>query len=390
MYKRNFRRRNRRSGNGGDSRELLFAIREMQSLPKTSGDSVKKYIPKHRFEDFQISEALKKNISYKTYVAPTPIQDAAIPAVLQGRDLIGIANTGTGKTAAFLIPLVEKAYKDSNQKVLIITPTRELAAQISDELYGFTYAMKITWALCIGGHNLGRQIDNLGKHPKFVIGTPGRLKDLAKKGYLRLSEFNNVVLDEADRMVDMGFIADIKFFIASLPSTRQSLFFSATIPQKVKEILNSFVSNPVTVSVKVGDAIENITHEIVTVNGRISKIDKLQELLGKRDFEKVLVFGRTKWGVQRLSQELGRRGFKAGAIHGNKNQGQRQRVLNDFKAGRISVLLATDIAARGLDVADISHVINYDLPGTFDDYVHRVGRTGRADKKGTAVTFVEA
>ena len=392
MYKRNYRNKRRRnhSSNGKkNAHQVVSAIRAMQSAPKVNGDSHADFSPKYKFEDFPISKKLIKNISYKKYSTPTPIQDAAIPSILEGRDLIGIANTGTGKTAAFLIPLVEKALRDVNQRVLVIVPTRELAIQISDELYAFTYELKVGWTVCVGGKNIGKQMDDLSKHPSFVIGTPGRLKDLSQKGYLRLNEFNNVVIDEADRMVDMGFINDIKFFIDRLPSRRQSLFFSATIPPKVKQILESFVSDPITVSVKTSDVIDNITHEIIKINGKYKKLDKLHDLLNQERFEKVLIFGRTKWGVQRLSNELTRRGFNAGVIHGNKSQGQRQRVMDDFKANRISILLATDIASRGIDVSDISHVINYDLPGSYEDYVHRIGRTGRVDKKGVALTFVE-
>ena len=189
-------------------------------------------------------------------------------------------------------------------------------------------------------------------------------------------------------MVDIGFIADIKYFISRLPQTRQSLFFSATIPPKVKLILGSFVRNPITISVKVKESIENIRQDIIKVTDSQGKVDQLQDLLSQEGFDKVLIFGRTKWGVQRLSDELARRGFRAGAIHGNKSQNQRQRVLNDFKNSRISILLATDVASRGLDIEDVSHVINYDLPNTFEDYIHRIGRTGRANKKGVALTFV--
>ena len=392
MYKRYYKnkRRDYRSSNGKKrARQVVSAIRVMQSASKTNGYSVDNFTPRHKFEDFQISNKMKKNIVYKKYSIPTPIQDVAIPSILEGRDLIGIANTGTGKTAAFLIPLIEKVLRNKSQKVLIITPTRELAMQISDELYGFTYEMKIGWTVCIGGMNIARQMDDLEKSPNFVIGTPGRLKDLSQRGHLRLNEFNNVVLDEADKMVDMGFIHDIKFFIAKLPERRQSLFFSATISPKVKEILKSFVKNAITVSVKTSDVLGNITHEIIKIDGKYAKFEKLNDLLNQKGFEKVLIFGRTKWGVQKLSNQLTKRGFNAGAIHGNKNQGQRQRVLDDFKSNRISILLATDIASRGIDIADISHVINYDLPGSYEDYVHRIGRTGRVDKKGVALTFVE-
>ena len=346
------------------------------------------YSPKYRFEDFAISPQLKKNIADKRYLTPTPIQDQVIPAILEGSDIIGIANTGTGKTAAFLIPLIEKVCKDRSQKVLIITPTRELALQVGEELYGFCYGLGINKALCIGGMNEKKQRYELSSNPNFVIGTPGRLREFIEDGALAISKFNNIVIDEADRMVDIGFIADIKYFISRLPQTRQSLFFSATIPPKVKLILCSFVLNPITISVKVKESIENIRQDIIKVTDSQGKVDQLQDLLSQEGFDKVLIFGRTKWGVQKLSNELVRRGFRAGAIHGNKNQNQRQRVLNDFKNSRISILLATDVASRGLDIEDVSHVINYDLPNTFEDYIHRIGRTGRANKKGVALTFV--
>lgn len=392
MYRRNYRNNAKyyRNTNGKKStHEIVSAIRSMQSSAINNGNTTESYIPKYEFNDFDISDKLKANISYKGYRVPTPIQDGVIPLILEGRDVIGIANTGTGKTAAFLVPLIEKVIRNSNEKVLIITPTRELASQISDELYGFSNDLPLGWTVCIGGMNLVRQIDNLAKGPDFVIGTPGRLKDLAQRGYLSLKEFKNVVLDEADRMVDMGFINDIRYFINNLPEQRQSLFFSATIPPKVNEILLTFVKNPETVSAKVSDSIENITHEIININGRISKLEKLYELLCQKEYEKVLIFGRTKWGVQRLSNELSRRGLNTAAIHSNKNQGQRQRALSDFKGNKIQILLATDIASRGIDVSDISHVINYDLPGSYEDYIHRVGRTGRAKKEGVALTFIE-
>lgn len=384
------RRDFRASTSRKNTHEIVNAIRAaQQSVQSINTDSVETFTPLHSFDSFPISDKLKSNILYKRYTAPTPIQDAAIPTIMEGRDLIGIANTGTGKTAAFLIPLIEKVLKDNTQRVLIITPTRELASQISSELYGFTYGMKIGWAVCVGGMNIEKQRNDLRKYPNFVIGTPGRLKDLSQRGSMHLDEFNNVVLDEADRMVDMGFIHDIKYFLTSLPVKRQSLFFSATIPPKVEEILKSFVKNPVTVSVKTSDSITNITQELINVDRRYAKIEKLHDLLKQKEFEKVLIFGRTKWGVQKLSNELIKRGFNAAAIHGNKNQGQRQRVLDDFKSNRITILLATDIASRGIDIRDVSHVINYDLPGSYEDYIHRIGRTGRANKKGVALTFIE-
>ncbi|OGM06602.1 hypothetical protein A2129_01530 [Candidatus Woesebacteria bacterium GWC1_42_13] len=369
--------------------EIVRAIQAVQITEAQEGFTPQgTYSPKNRFEDFGISQQLKKNIADKRYVTPTPIQDQTIPAILQGSDIIGIANTGTGKTAAFLIPLIEKVCKDRSQKVLIITPTRELALQISEELYGFSYGLGVKKALCIGGMNERKQRYELSCSPNFVIGTPGRLREFIEDRSLPISQFNNIVIDEADRMVDIGFIADIRYFISRLPSVRQSLFFSATIPPKVKLILGSFVRNPITISVKLKESIDNIKQDIIKVTDGQGKVDQLHNILSQEGFDKVLIFGRTKWGVQKLSNELVRRGFKAGAIHGNKNQNQRQRVLNDFKNSRISILLATDVASRGLDIEDVSHVINYDLPNTFEDYIHRIGRTGRANKKGVALTFV--
>jgi superfamily II DNA/RNA helicase len=243
--------------------------------------------------------------------------------------------------------------------------------------------------LLIGGVKNFRQRQDLRRDFNFVIGTPGRIKDMIQMRDLRLQEFQSVVLDEADHMVDIGFIHDIKFFISLLPKIRQSLFFSATIDGKVREILTDFVKDPVTVSVKTHDTTDNITQDIIKVTSSNKKIDQLHELLIQKNYEKVIIFGRTKWGVQKVSDELSRRGFRAGAIHGNKNQNQRQRTLTSFKRNEINILLATDVAARGLDIDDVSHVINYDLPASYEDYIHRIGRTGRANKKGTALTFVE-
>lgn len=369
--------------------DLLWAIsagrgQNSQAVPAIQ----EKYNPKHRFESFDICVELKRNIEAKGYKLPTPIQDEAIPVILAGKDLIGIANTGTGKTAAFLIPLINKVFNNPREKVLIVTPTRELALQIQDELFGFAKGLSIYSVLCIGGANINRQKRDLTKSYNFVIGTPGRLKDLHRSHSLNFFNFSNVVLDEADRMVDIGFINDIKYLISLLPQTRQSFFFSATISPKVKEILQGFVKDPVTISVKRQDTAENISQDIVKVVSREKKVDQLHDLLIQDGFDRVLIFGRTKWGVQRLTDELINRGFKAGVIHGNKRQSQRQKTLEQFKNNQISILLATDVASRGLDIQNVSHVINYDMPNSYDDYVHRIGRTGRADKKGTALTFV--
>ena len=343
----------------------------------------------HQFSDFGISPELLLNLKRKGYEKPTPIQDKTIPEILKGTDVIGIANTGTGKTAAFLVPLIEKILKDRQEKVLILSPTRELAAQIQAEFYAYSSGMRISSVLCIGGVNEGPQRYNLRKPHNLVVGTPGRLKDLVNDRFLDLSTFQTVVLDEADHMVDIGFLPDIKYLVSKVPVSRQSLFFSATIDGKVQEILSAFVKNPVTISVRTRDTVDNIRQVIVKVANQAKKVDQLHDMLIKDEFEKVLIFGRTKWGVQKLSDELVSRGFRSGVIHGNKSQSQRQRTLDSFKRNEIKILLATDVAARGLDIPNVSHVINYDLPESSDAYIHRIGRTGRADKKGTALTFVD-
>ncbi len=343
----------------------------------------------HAFADFALNPTLQETIKSKGFITPTPIQDQTIPAILEGHDIIGTANTGTGKTAAFLIPLIQKVTLDRNQRVLIVAPTRELAVQIHKEMRDFSRGLSMRSAMLIGGANEWRQRQDLKNDPHFVIATPGRLKDFSDSRYIRLASFRNVVLDEADRMVDIGFINDIKYFISLLPKERQSLFFSATISGKVSEILDAFVVNPIRVSVKKEDTAMTIQQDVIRVTQGSAKVEILHDLLNKKEFDKVLIFGRTKWGVQKLSDELERRGFKSGAIHGNKRQNQRQYVLEQFKRSEIQVLLATDVASRGLDIPDVSHVINYDLPETLDDYIHRIGRTGRANKRGIALTFVD-
>ncbi|MEK7093107.1 MAG: DEAD/DEAH box helicase [Patescibacteria group bacterium] len=346
------------------------------------------FVPEHSFSDFIIHENLKKNIAHKGYTTPTPIQDRAIPHVLKGEDVVGIANTGTGKTAAFLIPLINKVLKDRAEHVLIMVPTRELAQQIEEEYWAFADHMRIGAVTCVGGANINRQIATLRRGPNFVIGTPGRLKDLIERRALDLSKFQTVVLDEADRMLDMGFIADMKYILSLMRPERHTLFFSATLTREIESLIHSFLKNPVRISVKTGDTASNVEQDIVRVAGK-NKMDVLHELLTQPEFSKVLVFGRTKHGVEKLSKILAQRGFKAESIHGNKRQNKREQALSMFKSNRVQVLVATDVAARGIDVDDVSHVINYDLPTTYEDYVHRIGRTGRAGKRGKALTFIE-
>jgi superfamily II DNA/RNA helicase len=270
-----------------------------------------------------------------------------------------------------------------------MVPTRELAVQIEDEYWGFADSLRIGAVTCVGGVPINRQITTLRRNPNFVIGTPGRLKDLMERRELDISTFSTVVLDEADRMLDMGFIHDMRFILSKMVVPRHTLFFSATLSREIEMLIGTFLNNPVRVSVKTGDTSKNVHQDIVRVEGGKQKIDILHDMLTQPDFQKVLIFGRTKHGVEKLSKVLSDRGFKAESIHGNKNQSKRQKALDAFKSSRIQVLVATDVAARGIDVNDVSHVINYDLPTTYEDYVHRIGRTGRAGKQGKALTFID-
>lgn len=380
-----------RSHSGFGRQKRIVKLDERLFIKKAISNTVEKeeIVSTATFSDYAIDDKLKRNIADKGYVTPTPIQEKTISYILEGRDVIGIANTGTGKTAAFLIPLINKAYKDRNERILIVTPTRELALQIIDEFKMFAKGTDLEAVLCIGGTNIQRQEKKLYHNPHFVIGTPGRLKDLINRRKLNLLLFRSIVLDEVDRMVDIGFLRDVQFIVSQLPQNRHSLFFSATINEKSKQVMRTFVNNPVTVSVKQQDTAENIDQDIVRVNNATQKIEKLHDLLTSEGFEKVLIFGRTKWGIEKLARALTERGFRTAAIHGNKSQGQRQRALEQFKQNEIKILLATDVASRGLDIENVTHVINYDAPESYDDYVHRIGRTGRADKKGIALTFVE-
>ncbi len=390
-----------RGGFGGGSRRPMQKSRRIQGstidlkmlINKVSDDSFIRpveHVLQHEFKDFLIDDRLKKNISDKGYISPTPIQDQSIPVGLSGKDVIGLANTGTGKTAAFLIPLINKMLLDRAQKAIILTPTRELAAQIHDELKDFAKGFNLNAVLCIGGSNIVAQARMLKSPYSFIIGTPGRIMDLMNRKWMYLDRFQNVVLDEADRMVDMGFINDMKLILGKLPKVRQSMFFTATLDKTVEGLIGQFLTNPIKISVKTRDTAANIEQDIVHVpQDKEGKMRVLIELLAQPGFEKVLIFGRTKFGVEKISRALIAAGIKADSIHGDKSQNYRLKALQRFKRSEVQVLCATDVAARGLDIKEVSHVINFDVPATYDDYVHRIGRTGRADKKGIALTFVQ-
>jgi superfamily II DNA/RNA helicase len=355
-------------------------------MEETSGP----YIPEHKFSDFAVDERLKANVTKKGYETPTPIQDKAIPHVLLGQDVVGLAETGTGKTAAFLIPLIDKVLKRPEERVLVMAPTRELAVQIEKELAGFARGLGFRGMVAVGGANINPQITALKHDPSFLIGTPGRLKDLMERRALDLSAFSTVVLDEADRMLDMGFIDDMRFILGKMNPDRHTLFFSATMSRDIERLIGDFLKEPVTISVKQRDTSKNVDQDVVRIMPGQDKFEVLLELLKDRDFSRVLVFVRTKHGAERLAKMLSRQRIFAESIHGNKTHNARLRALEAFKRGSVQALVATDVAARGLDIPAVSHVINYDLPSTYEDYIHRIGRTGRAEMKGKALTFVQS
>lgn len=348
---------------------------------------VEAYVPQHRFRDFGLNDKLVRNIAARNLTTPSPIQDQIIPEILLGKDVVGIAETGTGKTAAFLLPLIEKTLKSYRRQTLILTPTRELAIQVEQELRALAQGFKLFSTVCVGGANIRAQIRTLRKQNHFVIGTPGRIMDLLERGDLRLNGVTTVVLDEADRMLDMGFINPIRSILSKTPDSRETLFFSATMDAKATALVHDFLKNPVTVSVKKKDVTDSIKQDVVR-HGHHDKFETLMQLLAGDAYRRVLIFGSMKHSVEKLAKQITAAGIRAESIHGNKSHGQRQRSLSAFKSGQVRVLVATDVAARGIHVDNVSHVINYDLPNTFEDYVHRIGRTGRGDKRGQALTFI--
>ncbi len=385
-----------RSRGGGGKRGFEEMSVDLSKLINKAvpGKEPEVYVPTHQFVDFAIDDRLKENIIKKGYTKPTPIQDQSIPHVLEGRDIVGMAQTGTGKTAAFLIPLIDKVLKfrelGKKERVLIMVPTRELAIQIEQEFYGFARMLQINSVTCVGGANILPQIRVLRRDPSFVIGTPGRLKDLAERGELKFSAFNTVVLDEADRMLDMGFIPDMRAILGQMPKGHHTLFFSATLSREIEKLIGDFLHDPVRVSVKTRDTAETIDQDVVFIKPGENKFEVLAAMLkDSKEFNKVIVFGRTKHGVERLTRDLNQQGIKSESIHGDKTHGKRQKALGLFKQDHVNVLVATDVAARGLDISGVSHVINFDLPATYEDYTHRIGRTGRAGVTGKALTFIE-
>ncbi|MDP2088336.1 MAG: DEAD/DEAH box helicase [Flavobacteriaceae bacterium] len=349
------------------------------------------------FKDLEIIQPILKALEAEGYTHPTPIQQQAIPILLNGKDLLGCAQTGTGKTAAFAIPIIQKIHFERLEskgprkiKALIVTPTRELAIQISESFTTYGKFTDIKNTVIFGGVNQSSQTHTLSRGVDVLIATPGRLLDLMNQGYVSLKDVKYCVLDEADHMLDMGFIHDIKKIIAKLPKERQSLFFSATMPPAIVELSHKILGNPFKITINPAQTTAEKVTQAVYFVGKKSKPKLLVHLLQQEIGASVLIFSRTKHGADKIVRFLEKSDIKAKAIHGNKSQGARQLALNNFKNGDTHVLVATDIAARGIDVEELSLVINYDLPNIAETYVHRIGRTGRAKASGKAISFCDA
>lgn len=360
-------------------------------IRKANGNEIKEYVSERIYEDMPISPNLKECLHRKGFKRPTEIQDKTLETLLEGRDMLGIAQTGTGKTGAFLIPIIEKLLENRRKSyALVVVPTRELATQVEEEFSSMTKGLGMQSAVFIGGTNINRDLQNLRRANNIIIGTPGRLLDLSTRKVLDFSKFNTLVLDEFDRMLDMGFVHDVKRIITAMRQRQQTMLFSATLDRAQESLIAGILRNPITVKVSQGDSTgDNIDQDIIRITNGDDKFKVLLNMVSEEPFEKVLLFEETKHKASRLCKKLNNSGISSDQIHGNKSQNARQKALNSFKQGKIKVLVATDVAARGIDVSDVTHVINYQVPMTFDSYIHRIGRTGRAGKTGKAFTFVD-
>lgn len=349
------------------------------------------------FKDLDLDDYILKALKDKNYSEPTPIQEKAIPIILKNNDILGCAQTGTGKTAAFAIPIIQNIQNSINNihsrpqiMALIITPTRELAIQIDENVKLYSKYTKLSSTVIFGGVKQGPQVDKLKRGVHILTATPGRLLDLIDQKIIRLDTIKLFVLDEADRMLDMGFIHDVRKIIKLLPQKRQSLFFSATMPKNIVDLSRTILKNPKKVEVTPVSSTAETIQQCVYLTNKSSKKDLLFHILENKDIEQVLLFSRTKHGADKIARNLSKKRINSAAIHGDKSQSQRQRALSDFKAGKIRVLVATDIAARGIDIDKLKYVINYDIPNEPESYVHRIGRSGRAGEEGNSISLCDA
>lgn len=341
------------------------------------------------FDKFELHETLVRGIQAAGFIEPRPIQAATIPAGLMGRDVLGLAQTGTGKTAAFALPLLDRIVKENRQgpRGLVLAPTRELAAQIAEEMRTLSRFARVHIVTIFGGVSASNQIRSLRRKPDIIVGCPGRVLDLLRQGELHLDRIDTLVLDEADHMFDMGFLPDIRSIISALPSGRQNLLYSATMPAEIRKLADKLLKTPLVAELEHSAPAKTVDHALILVGER-RKRDLLKHVLARPDCESAIVFTRTKHRARRLAEQLSKAGHRAVSIQGNLSQAQRDRAMKGFRSRQFDVLVATDIVARGIDVSDVSHVINFDVPSTPEAYTHRIGRTGRSEREGMACTFV--
>lgn len=360
-------------------------------VKKASGAVLVEYKSERTFDDLPIHKSLKSALKEKGFERPTEIQDKSLETLLDGRDILGIAQTGTGKTGAFLIPVIQNLIQNPRRSyALILVPTRELATQVEDEFKSMSKGLRLTSSCFIGGTNINTDLRRANQQTNVLIATPGRLLDLVNRKAVDLRFFHTLILDEFDRMLDMGFVHDVRKIVHSMSKRQHNMLFSATLDNKQKKIIEEILDNPVTVKVSTGQTSnDNIDQDIIRVGPGEDKFVLLLRMLENPDLEKILIFEETKHRASRLCEKLKKKGISSDQIHGNKSQNARQRALDAFKMGQVRTLVATDVAARGIDVSDITHVINMEVPQTFDSYIHRIGRTGRAGKVGKAFTFVD-
>lgn len=388
--KRNKPQNTRRNKTSNSRRKPTSNINPDDLVKKATQSIVTPYVSTLDFSELNLHKQLDANIVKKGYDKPTEIQEKCISDLIDKKNLIGIAATGTGKTGAFLIPIIQQMLDNSNITALVVVPTRELAMQVNDEFKSFVKGTNLTSACFIGGTNVTKDIAQAKRRTKMIIGTPGRLTDLISRNALKLSYTSILVVDEFDRMLDMGFSRDLDKIILSMKSRKQTMLFSATLDPTQEKRIKQIVKNPVRVSVVSGlKSSDNVDQNIIRVGREENKFDLLLNLIDDASFDKVILFAETKRTVNKLNKQLIKSGVKSDVIHGNKSQNYRVKAINSFKTGEVKVLVATDVAARGIDIKGITHVINYQLPQTMDSYIHRIGRTGRANASGAAFTFVD-
>lgn len=381
-------RGNHRNSRRGPKQSTIDPKMFISKEVKVSAGTEDTYVGRE-FSSYNLDANLQRNLDKKGFKTTTKVQESVIDTIIGGKDVFAISRTGSGKTGAFLIPMIEKIAKDDSQRLLVIAPTRELAMQIKEEIISMVIGSNIYASLVIGGESIHKQIKQLRRNPQIVVGTPGRLKDVYERGVLDFSNFNNIVLDEVDRMLDMGFVDEIKTIFTQTASTKQSLFFSATTDKRVEKIVKEMINDFEYMQLSQNKPSESVYQDIVEYHDKNQKIDQLNDILLMESVSKTIIFVETKRYADRVGKELREKGHRNGVIHGDKRQNQRRRTIEDFRDSTIQILVATNVVARGIDIDDISHVVNLDTPTSYEDYIHRIGRVGRNGSTGNALTFVE-